>query len=70
MPETRIAPDRKVVFDRFRGNVDAGVRGKVVELGVRTARLVSWSFIDRFGNTVPTDRVTVDAAAQQHRRDP
>ena len=54
----RISSDRKVVFDRFRGNVDTGVRGKVVELGVRTARLVSWSFIDRFGNTVPADRVT------------
>ncbi|WP_406044837.1 hypothetical protein OG799_10445 [Micromonospora sp. NBC_00898] len=58
VPETRISSDRKVVFDRFRGNVDAGARGKVVELGVRTARLVSWSFIDRFGNTVPADRVT------------
>ncbi|GAA4574607.1 hypothetical protein GCM10023176_41970 [Micromonospora coerulea] len=58
VPETRISPDRKVVFDRFRGDVDAGVRGKVVELGLRTARLVSWSFIDRFGNTVPADRVT------------
>lgn len=58
VPETRISPDRKVVFDRFRGNVDAGGRGKVVELGVRTTRLVSWSFIDRFGNAVPADRIT------------
>ncbi|MGW5670164.1 hypothetical protein [Micromonospora sp. NPDC003776] len=58
VPETRISPDRKVVFDRFRGNVDAAGRGKVVELGMRTTRLVSWSFIDRFGDTVPADRVT------------
>ncbi|RZU75683.1 glycosyl hydrolase family 99 [Micromonospora kangleipakensis] len=58
VPETRISQDRKVVFDRFRGDVDAGVRGKIVELGLRTARLVSWSFLDRFGNTVPADRVT------------
>jgi hypothetical protein len=57
VPETRISRDRKVVFDRFRGDVDAGVR-KVVELGLRTARLVSWSFLDRFGKTVPADRVT------------
>ncbi|OKI69656.1 hypothetical protein [Micromonospora sp. CB01531] len=58
VPETLISPDRKVVFDRFRGNVDAGGRGKIVELGVRTSRLVSWSFIDRFGRAVPPDRVT------------
>ncbi|MFG3691638.1 hypothetical protein [Micromonospora sp. NPDC047740] len=58
VPETLISPDRKVVFDRFRGNVDAGGRGKVVELGLRTSRLVSWSFIDRFGRAVPPDRVT------------
>ncbi|MCW3813902.1 hypothetical protein ONA91_05460 [Micromonospora sp. DR5-3] len=58
VPETEISADRKVVFDRFRGDVDAGVRGKVVELGVRTSRLVSWSFIDRFGKAVPPDRVT------------
>lgn len=58
VPETRIDPTRKVVFDRFRGDVDAGARGKEVELGVRTARLVSWSFIDRFGDAVPAGRVT------------
>ncbi|MFG2057489.1 hypothetical protein ACGFI9_26065 [Micromonospora sp. NPDC048930] len=58
VPETRIGPDRKVVFDRFRGDVDAGARGRTVELGLRTARLVSWSYLDRFGNAVPTDRVT------------
>ncbi|MCW3842513.1 hypothetical protein ONA70_20655 [Micromonospora yasonensis] len=58
VPQTRISPDRTVVFDRFRGNLDAGGRGKVVELGVRTSRLVSWSFIDRFGKDVPAGRVT------------
>ncbi|MEU0156043.1 hypothetical protein [Micromonospora fulviviridis] len=58
VPETRISPDRKVIFDRFRGNPDAGARGKAVELGLRTARLVSWSFLDRFGNAVPADRVS------------
>lgn len=58
VPETRISRDRKVIFDRFRGNPDAGARGKAVELGLRTARLVSWSFLDRFGNAVPADRVS------------
>lgn len=58
VPETRISPDRKVIFDRFRGNPDAGARGRAVELGLRTARLVSWSFLDRFGNVVPADRVS------------
>ncbi|MEV0809082.1 hypothetical protein [Micromonospora sp. NPDC050200] len=57
VPETQISGDRKVIFDRFRGDVDSGVHGKVVELGLRTTRLVSWSFLDRFGATVPADRV-------------
>jgi hypothetical protein len=58
VPPTLIAPDRKVVFDRFRGDLSNGVRGKVVEMGVRTSRLVSWHFIDRFGADVPVERVT------------
>ncbi len=54
---TRIAPDREVVFDRFRGQLSRGGRGEVVELGVRTRRLVSWRFMDRFGDLVPATRI-------------
>jgi hypothetical protein len=57
VPTTRIAPDRTAVFDRFRGSPDSGVNGKVVEMGVRTTRLVSWRFVDRFGGEVPVTRV-------------
>jgi hypothetical protein len=56
-PPTQIAPDRKVVFDRFRGELSNGARGKVIEMGVRTSRLISWQFIDRFGAEVPVTRV-------------
>jgi Glycosyl hydrolase family 99 len=57
VPATQIAPDRKVVFDRFRGELANGARGKVIEMGIRTSRLVSWHFIDRFGADVPIERV-------------
>jgi hypothetical protein len=57
VPETQISPDRKVVFDRFRGSPDSGVAGKAIELGLRTSRLVSWRYVDRFGSEVPTSRV-------------
>lgn len=58
IPEVRVAADRRVIFDRFRGSPDSGVR-QVVEVGLRTVRQVSWSFVERFGVPVPTDRITV-----------
>jgi len=57
VPTAQISPDRTAVFDRFRGSPDSGVNGKVVEMGVRTTRLVSWRFVDRFGGEVPVSRV-------------
>ncbi|WBB77278.1 hypothetical protein O7606_13310 [Micromonospora sp. WMMD882] len=57
IPETTVAPDRRVIFDRFRGSPDAGVK-RVVEVGLRTVRQVSWSFVERFGVPVPADRIT------------
>ncbi|MFE0594127.1 hypothetical protein ACFW18_30545, partial [Micromonospora echinospora] len=52
-----VSPDRRVVFDRFRGSPDAGVR-RVVEVGLRTVRRVSWSFVERLGTPVPVERIT------------
>ncbi|SCL34995.1 Glycosyl hydrolase family 71 [Micromonospora pallida] len=52
-----VSPDRRVVFDRFRGSPDAGVR-RVVEVGLRTVRRVSWSFVERVGTPVSVDRIT------------
>jgi len=57
VPATRIAPDREVIFDRFRGDPDGAAGGKVIQLGLRTRRLVSWQFMDRFGGEVPVARV-------------
>ena len=57
VPTTQVSVDRTVTFDRFRGEPDAGVTGRAVELGIRTSRLVSWRFLDRFGGDVPTARV-------------
>ncbi|MBY8870450.1 hypothetical protein K7640_01165 [Micromonospora sp. PLK6-60] len=55
---TAVAADRKVIFDRTRGSADHGVRGRMVEIGLRTVRRVSWSYLDRFDTPVPADRVT------------
>lgn len=57
VPRTKISADRQVVFDRFRGDPDGASRGKVIELGLRTRRLVSWRFVDRFGGEVDLDKV-------------
>ncbi|QLQ39452.1 hypothetical protein [Micromonospora robiginosa] len=53
-----VTPDRRVVLDRFRGSVDHGVRDRIVEVGLRTVRRVSWRYIDRFESPVPVRRVT------------
>ncbi|SCL19410.1 endo-1,3-alpha-glucanase family glycosylhydrolase [Micromonospora inyonensis] len=52
-----VSSDRRVVFDRFRGSPDAGVH-RVVEVGLRTIRRVSWSFVERLGTPVPAQRIT------------
>ncbi|WDZ87050.1 endo-1,3-alpha-glucanase family glycosylhydrolase [Micromonospora cathayae] len=57
IPEVLVSPDRRAIFDRFRGSPDAGVK-RVVEIGLRTVRKVSWSFVERFGAPVPADRIT------------
>jgi hypothetical protein len=57
VPATQVAADRKITFDRVRGELIGGVSGKVIELGIRTTRLVSWRFLDRFGGEVPISRV-------------
>jgi hypothetical protein len=57
VPAIQVAADRKVTLDRVRGELSGGVTGKVIELGLRTSRLVSWRFLDRFGGDVPISRV-------------
>ena len=57
VPQTRISTDRSVVFDRFRGDPDGASHGKVIELGLRTRRLVSWRYVDRFGSEVDLEKV-------------
>jgi hypothetical protein len=57
VPETAVTPDRIVALDRFRGELASGASGRVVEMGLRTRRLVSWEFVDRFGNVVTTTHV-------------
>jgi hypothetical protein len=57
VPETKISTSRSVVFDRFRGDPDSAARGKVIEMGLRTRRLVSWRFVDRIGADVEVDKV-------------
>ncbi|GGL89758.1 endo-1,3-alpha-glucanase family glycosylhydrolase [Micromonospora yangpuensis] len=55
---TTVAEGRRVVFDRTRGSVDHGVRGRIVEVGLRTIRQVHWNFLNRFDEAVPIDRVS------------
>jgi hypothetical protein len=57
VPEKLVSPTRKVIFDRLRGDPDGAVSGKVIELGVRTTRRVTWGFMDRFGANVPMTKV-------------
>ncbi|MEU7573692.1 hypothetical protein [Micromonospora sp. NPDC049240] len=53
-----VGADRKAVLDRIRGSVDHGVRDRIVEVGLRTIRRVSWRYTDRFGSPVPARRAT------------
>ncbi|GAB3063686.1 glycoside hydrolase family 71/99 protein [Micromonospora schwarzwaldensis] len=53
-----VGVDRRVMLDRIRGSLDHGVRDRVVEVGLRTVRRVSWRYTDRFGSPVPTRRAT------------
>ena len=55
--ESRTGPRTKVVFDRILGNPDHGANGRPVVVGLRTYRLVRWSFFNRVGGAVPTRQI-------------
>ncbi len=59
VPETRVSEDRKVLIDRIVGAPSAGRSGNPVVVGLRTQRLVSWSFVDRGGQEVDPERITM-----------
>jgi hypothetical protein len=58
VPDTAIADDRLVHFDRFRGDPGSGVNGRSVELGVRTSRMVTVQFLTRTGSDVTAGEVS------------
>jgi hypothetical protein len=55
--ESRTGPRTKVVYDRILGNPDHGANGRPVVVGLRTYRLVRWSFFNRVGGAVPTKQI-------------
>jgi hypothetical protein len=55
LPQTQIGKDRTVVLDRVRGNPE---NGRPVEVGLRTRRLVDWTFLRPDGATFPVSDVT------------
>ncbi len=57
--ESRVAKDRKVELDRVVGSPEHGIGGKKLEVGLRTQRLVSWTFVDRGGREVPPERISL-----------
>ncbi len=57
-PQTRVAKDRRVVLDRVRGQLHNAFNGTVIEVGLRTERLVHWTFSDREGQPIHPDRLT------------
>jgi hypothetical protein len=57
-PQTKVAKDRRVVLDRVRGQLHNAFNGKVIEVGLRTERLVRWTFTDRTGLPILPDRLT------------
>ncbi len=57
-PETRVSKDRRVAFDRVRGQLDRAANGRVIEVGLRTERRVRWTFSDRAGAPILPDRLT------------
>jgi hypothetical protein len=56
-PQARVAKNRRVELDRIRGQLHNAYNGKVIEVGLRTERLVSWTFTDRTGQPVHPDRI-------------
>ena len=58
VPPTRVAPDRRVSYDRIMGNPGRGFNGRPVVIGLSTERLVRWTFVTRGGSEVDTGRVT------------
>lgn len=57
-PQTRVADDRRVMFDRVRGQLHNAFNGQVIEVGLRTERLVRWTFVDRQANPVDPGRLS------------
>lgn len=56
---TRVSQNRRVSLDRVLGSPRHGRSGAPVVVGLRTERLVRWSFVDRGRNPVPLDRVSL-----------
>jgi hypothetical protein len=57
--QTRVSQDRRVTLDRVLGSPRHGRSGAPVVVGLRTERLVRWSFVDRGRNPVPADRISL-----------
>lgn len=57
--DTRVSDSRKVKVDRILGSPSSSRGGKPLEVGLRSERLVSWSFVDRGGQEIPTSRVSL-----------
>ncbi len=57
-PETRVSKTRRAVLDRVRGQLHNAFNGKVIEVGLRTERLIKWRFVDRTGLAILPDRLT------------
>lgn len=57
--DTQVSDDRRVVLDRVVGNAAAQRQGRPLVVGLRTERLVRWTFVDRGGRETPADRVSL-----------
>ncbi len=57
-PRTKVADDRRVMFDRIRGQMHNAFDGRAIEVGLRTERLVRWSFVDREGLPISPAELT------------
>jgi hypothetical protein len=57
--DTRVSKTRKVVLDRILGTPYAARGGRPLYIGLRSERLVSWSFTDRGGQEIPKERISI-----------
>jgi len=57
--DTRVSKTRKVVLDRMLGTPYAARGGRPFYIGLRSERLVSWSFTDRGGQEIPKERISL-----------